>query len=192
MLDCSCRFEGFAGLGDVSSSDFEQLNNAIVKASMRGGAWYALATDWQDRVVEERNWKIAIPPLWSALMEEFWTKYGQLYRAESNKTGITNPYNVAPHGISGALRDLFAPTIDTARNVQVAAEAKLQQLKESAQARVTAALKAAGRDVAEGAADKTKEETTNWLAWAAGIAVIGGLGYVALRNQRMGRSMFAF
>lgn len=193
MLDaCGCRFEGFAGLGDAASSDFEALNNAIVRASMRGGVWYALAADWQDRAVEERNWKMAIPPLWSSLMEEFWTKYGQLYRAEPNKTGITNPYNVAPHGISGALRDLFAPTIDTARNVQVAVEAKLQQVQDAAKARVQAALRAAGRDVARGAADETKEQGGSLLVWVGGLAVVGGLGYIALRNRRQGRPMFAF
>ncbi len=60
-------------------TDYERLNNAIVKASMRGGAFAKLAADWKDEVSDEQNWKIAIPPLWASTLKLYWGRYAELY-----------------------------------------------------------------------------------------------------------------
>jgi len=155
-------------------SDFELLNNAIVRASMRRGAWGVLASDWQDQAVDERDWKMAIPPLWSGLMERFWVKYGQLYRVESNRAGLSNPYDIAPSGISGALRDLWAPTVDTGQKLQASAVAKLQAAQQAVETKIKNALLASGRSLAKGAAEETQKQTYEW-AWSLGGLALGGL-----------------
>lgn len=178
----SCGFFGLSGLGDPSS-EFEPLNNAIVAASMRGGQWYKLASDWQDEVVEERNWKILIPPLWSSTLEKFWTQYAQLYRTDPNASSLTSPYGIAPSGISGAVKEFFAPTRDTAKNIQASIDAKIQTLKTAAESRVQAALKAAGQVAAKGAVEQTKKEAVNWLALWFSVLALGAAGYIAFRKR---------
>lgn len=177
MLQCSCAYAGLESFGAASDSEFEAINNAIVRAGTRGGAWYALASDWQDRVVDSRDWKIAIPPLWSGLMEEFWTKYSQLYRAEPNKAGLSNPYDIAPTGIPGALRDLWAPTAAAVTATSDVVTAALQQVKDAATAKVNAALQAAGRSLAKGAAEESQKQTSNYGVALASLGAVGLLGY---------------
>jgi len=177
---CACKFEGLGAY----SSEFEKLNNAIVRASMRGGAWYALAGDWQDRAVEERDWKIAIPPLWSSLMEEFWAKYSNLYRVEKNRAGLTSPFDIAPTGVSGALRDLWAPTVDTAAAATATAAKALQSLQTAAAAKVKRALQAAGREITKGVAEEAKDQGVGWGVWLAGAGIVGLAGYYLLWEQR--------
>jgi hypothetical protein len=168
---------------EAAGSDFEKLNNAIVRAARRGPAWARLNAAWQDEAVEERNWKLAIPPLWSSLMESFWTRYAALYRAEPNKAGITSPYAVAPSGISGALRDLYAPTVQLTEQAQRAAGQAIEEAKAKAAAKLKAALRAAGAEAAKGAAEETGRQTTNWAVWAVGLGLLGAVGYFTLRGR---------
>ncbi len=163
----------------ATATDFEKLNNAIVRASVKGGQWDALAKDWQDRVVEERNWKSALPGLWASLLEEFWLNYSKLYRAAPSKTGLTPPLDVVPGGVSQALKDLWAPTVDVAKNVQAAVDKKIDAAVSAAQAKVNKALQAAGREAAKGAA----QETTNYGAWAAGLGALVVIGYLIFRPK---------
>jgi len=185
MFECC----GVDGLGAVAS-DFERINNAIVRASLKGPKWYALGLDWQDRVVDERNWKIAIPPLWASLMEEFWTSYAQLYRVEPNRSAFANPYDIAPGGISSALRDLWAPTVDLsaqlAAQASAAASKALKDAKAAAVNKVKSALRAAGKEIAIGAGEQANKDATNWGAWAAGAGVLLAVGYYATQ-QKSGR-----
>jgi len=185
MLDAcySCGFEAV-----TTTSDFEKLNNAIVRAASRGGEFAALNGRWQDEVVEERSWKIAIPPVWSALLERFWIEYGKLYRTATNRAALVNPYDVAPAGISGALRDLYAPTVQATQQTAAKVEQTLKDAQAAATAKVKNALRSAGRIAAEGAAEETKDQATNWGAWAAGAAAILVGGYLAMRG---GRGAFA-
>jgi hypothetical protein len=161
-----------------------------VRASLKGPKWYALGLDWQDRVVDERNWKIAIPPLWASLMEEFWTSYAQLYRVEPNRSALTNPYDIAPGGISSALRDLWAPTVDLsaqlAAQASAAASNALKAAKAAAVNKVKSALRAAGKEIAIGAGEQANKDATNWGAWAAGAGVLLAVGYYATQ-QKSGR-----
>lgn len=188
-----CRSCSFDGLSAVSSgSEFEKLNNAIVRASSRGGVWYTLANDWQDRAVEERTWKQAVPPLWSSLMEEFWAKYSQLYRVEKNRSGLANPYDIAPTGIPGALRDLWAPTVSTAQAAQKAAQeasaqasAALKELQNKAAAKVQEAIRDAGREAAKGAAEETEKQATNRGVYWFSFGLLGLLGYQMYRRGQI-------
>lgn len=180
MLDAcnSCGFEA------APPSDFERLNNAIVRAASRGGAFAKLNEGWQDEVVEERNWKMAIPPLWSSLLESYWIQYGKLYRTAA--PGLVNPYDVAPTGISGALRDLYRPTTQVAEQAQQKAEQTLKEAQAAATAKIQSALKAAGKAAAAGAAEETQKQAVHWGVWAAGAAVLAAAGYLAMRTRRGG------
>lgn len=171
----SCGFEA------ASPSDFERLNNAIVKAAARGGAFAKLNDGWQDEVVEERSWKMAIPPLWSSLLESYWIQYGKLYRTAA--PGLVNPYAVAPTGISGALRDLYAPTVQLTQQAQQKAEQVLKEAQATATTKIKNALRAAGKLTAEGAAEETKDQATNWGVWAAGLGALGLAGYLVMRGR---------
>jgi len=69
-------------------TDFEKLNNAIVRAAPRSKWWSALADDWYTNVFEKRAWKAAIPGYWFSVLAEYWSKYNKLYQQ-----GV--PYNIA-------------------------------------------------------------------------------------------------
>lgn len=173
-----CYTCGFMGL-EAAGSEFEALNNAIVRAAMRGPAWKKLNEDWQDEAVEERTWKQALPPLWSSVMEAYWTRYAELYRAEKNRTGLVNPYDVAPTGIAGALKDLYKPTVELTEQAQKAASDAITRAKEAALAKLEKLAKEAGAAAARGA----REEGTNWTVWLGSLAVLGAVGYFALRPK---------
>ncbi|MFQ5339983.1 MAG: LPXTG cell wall anchor domain-containing protein [Anaerolineae bacterium] len=169
---------------EAPASDFEKLNNAIVRAAMKGPAWAKLNAAWQDEAVEERSWKMAIPPLWASLMGSFWTRYAGLYQAEKNKTAFVSPYAVAPSGIPGALRDLYAPTVQLTEQAKRQAAQAIEDAKDKAAAKLKAALQAAGGEMAKGAAEETGKQTTNWAVWALGLGVLGTVGYFILRRKR--------
>jgi hypothetical protein len=170
---------------EAAPSDFERLNNAIVRAASRGGAFGKLNVGWQDEVVEERNWKMALPPLWASLLENYWKQYAELYRAAGDKT-LANPYDVAPTGISGALRDLYRPTVQVAEQAKKQVEQQVAAAKKAVTDKAKNLLQTSGKLLAEGAAEETQKQATNWGAWAAGIAAIGFGGYLAMRGKRGG------
>jgi hypothetical protein len=173
-----CPTCGFMGLGDTGS-EFESLNNAIVRAAMRGPTWKKLNEDWQDEAVEERNWKMAIPPLWSSVMQAYWTRYAELYQAERNRTGLVNPYDVAPTGIAGALRDLYKPAVELTEQAQKAAADAIAKAKEAAIAKLKKVAEEAGASAARGA----QKEGMNWVVWLVSLGVLGTAGYLALRPR---------
>jgi len=64
----------------AGTDDFERLNNAIVQASRLGGAWDALARDWQDGTGPvRRSLLMAVPTVWAGVLERFWDRYRQLW-----------------------------------------------------------------------------------------------------------------
>lgn len=174
----ACYSCGMAGLG-AAPSEFEKLNNAIVRAARKGPLWARLNADWQDEAVEERNWKMAIPPLWSSLMEAFWTRYAELYRAQKDRTGLVSPYEIAPSGISGALRDLYAPTVQLTEQAQKAASDAIARAKAAALLKLKRAAEEAGAAAAKGAG----KQGTNWAVWALSLGVLGAVGYYTLRER---------
>lgn len=160
-------------------SDFENLNNAFVRAASRGGAYGALNNDFQKNVTGERMWMEAIPPMWAASLEKYWVQYAKLYVADANKTSLTDPASIVPGGITQAVKDLYAPTIDTAGKVvaasKAAVNAKLQALHDA----VNAKLQAVGTEIGKG----IQTSTTDWVWGLSGLAVGAGLLWLLLRGK---------
>jgi hypothetical protein len=98
-------------LGQTADSGFSKLNNAIVAASLRSSGWGKLADDWNTNVFEPRAWKSAIPPLWASLLNDYWERYTKLYLADPNRGGLPDPLSIAPTGLTGALREFYAPAL---------------------------------------------------------------------------------
>jgi hypothetical protein len=103
--------------GKLGGSDFERLNNAIVAAGNRGGGWSKLADDWNTNVFQPRAYKMLLPPLWSSLLNEYWTHYTKLYLADPNRGGLPEPQTIAPGGLSSAIRAFYAPALDALKNL---------------------------------------------------------------------------
>lgn len=164
----------------ATTNDFEKLNNAIVRASLRGGEWNTLAVDWNDEVADERNWKSALPVMWSSLLNYYWTRYAALYGKTPDKGTLVNPYDVAPGGVSKALKDLWAPTQEMTANVAASIQAQIDQASQAAKDAVAKAAADVGAAAAKGAADSTNQ----WL-WALGAGVIA-LGGLYLFGRRIG------
>ena len=148
------------------ATDFEKLNNALVTAAARGAPYSGINDGFQSEVAGNR-WKESIPPLWSSMLNGYWTQYAAAYLVDRNKGGLPDPAVVAPGGLAQAVKDLYAPVKDSAGNLvaktEAAVSAKLQQIKDAADAQ----LKQVGAKIAAGAQAKTQE----WIWGLGGIAL---------------------
>lgn len=163
-------------LGELSgATQFESLNNMIVRAALKGPAFAKLNEDWQDEVVEERDWKIAIPPLWSSLINEYWERYRQLYAATPQplKSSLIHPATGRPGGTKEAYADLTKPLVDPFKEKAAAAA-------RAAEERARAAAREIGREAARGAQEESKGAVEAW--WVLGL---GGLAAVLWLNRSL-------
>jgi hypothetical protein len=156
-------------------SDFENLNNAIVRAASLGGSWGALNTAWQSDVVNHRTWEQAVPPLWAAVLESYWTKYAKLYASapDAARVKVADPRNVAPGGLAAAVKDLYAPTSGLVLD-------QLDKIEAVTNAKVSAAVKQVGVEMAKGA----QQQTYDWAWSLGGLAVGAGALWLMLRGGR--------
>jgi hypothetical protein len=131
----------------------------IVRAAMKSPAFAKLNSEWQDEVVEERSWKIAIPPLWSSLLNEYWDRYARLYLDSPSIQGqLIDPSGTRPGGVIEAAGDLYQPAAE-----------EIEALKE----RLRAAARAVGAAAAEGAEEAGRQ--ARYGAIAAGLLGLAGV-----------------
>jgi len=117
----------------TESPDFSRLNNAIVAASRRGGAWIKLADDWNVNVFEKRAVLAVLPPVWASTLNNYWERYAKLYIADAKAAGklpagIPDPFSITPGGFTSALRDFYAPLISEIQQAVAISPAQAQPL----------------------------------------------------------------
>jgi len=161
-----------AGPKPREADQFARLNNAIVQASRLGGAWDALARDWEDGMGPvRRSILMSVPTVWAGVLERFWARYRDLWTPEVWDK-VVPPALVQPGGQVQAFKDLWAPAMDTARGARDAVvNAAAEKLK--------AIAREAGEEFSKGGTQATE-------AWAWGLAGVGAtvaLGYLWLRRR---------
>jgi hypothetical protein len=158
-------------------SDFENINNAVVRAAALGGPWASLNDGWQSDVVGPRAWKEAIPPLWSSLLESYWVLYAKLYAANPGQHGqLADPKTIVPGGLTAAVKDLYAPITSA---VQKTVQQKINAIEDSVNAKLRTISNQIGAEIAKGA----QQQTYDW-AWGLGGLTVGvGLLWLVLRGS---------
>lgn len=180
----SCGFMGFGGV----DSEYERLNNAIVRASSKGAAWAKLAEDWQDEAVEEHAWKMSIPPLWNSVMKAYWSRYAELYNKENDQRPFTNPYDVAP-SVVGGLKDMYAPAAQVTEQAKKAVTDTVAQLKKKAVDELKKVAEEVGKVAGKSSAKGAEEEAMNWVVALGSLAVLGAVGYYLVKSPARGGSL---
>lgn len=162
-----------AGLKPRGSDQFERLNNAIVQASRLGGAWDALARDWDDVAGSpvRRSIVMAVPTIWAGTLERFWGRYRGLW-TPALWDQVVPPALVQPGGQMQAFKDLWAPAMDAARGARDA-------VVNAAAERLKAVAREAGEEFAKGG----QQSTEAWVWGFAGVAATLGLGWLWLRRR---------
>lgn len=165
---------------DGGSTQFERLNNMIYRAALKTAAFAKLNAAWQDEVVEERTWKIAIPPLWSALLREYWDRYAALYKAAppALQAQLINPATGQPGGTAEAYAELTQPAREEAAALIARGEAAYNEAVGSMKERARAAARAVGAEMAAGAQERTEPAMEAW--WVFGL---GGLAALLWYNR---------
>lgn len=101
------------------TDSYEKLNNAIVKGAYlfpQSDDWRVLNDAWQNDVVAWKNVEIAVPPLWAAVLDDYWNKYKLAYSntPAASRSSMPEPASLQPGGVISATADLYAPATDTA------------------------------------------------------------------------------
>jgi hypothetical protein len=158
-------------------SDFENINNAVVRAAALGGPWASLNDGWQSDVVGPRAWKEAIPPLWSSLLESYWVLYAKLYAANPGQHGqLADPKTIVPGGLTAAVKELYAPITSA---VQKTVQQKINAIEDAVNAKLRTISNQIGAEIAKGA----QQQTYDWAWGLGGLAVGVGLLWLVLRGS---------
>jgi hypothetical protein len=138
-----------------------------------------------DEAVEERAWKMNIPPLWNSVMKAYWSRYAELYNKENDQRAFTNPYEIAPTGV-GALKDMYAPAAQVTQAAKKAVTDTVAELKKKAVDELKQVAAEVGKVAGKSAARGAEDEATNWAVAAGGLAVLVAVGYYLVKQPAGG------